>query len=726
MKEVIRAKQILFLVLIGLITFITVTSRSFAAEEYSFVLQWGSQGSGDGQFLAPTGVAVDSENNVYVVDPSRQLVQKFTSDGTFITKWGSYGSGDGQFAYPYCIAVDSNTNEVYIADQTNHRVQKFTSDGTFITKWGTKGVENGQFWFPFGIAVDLDGNVYVADIYTRIQKFRSDGTFLAGWSVLSSGSGYIWGLAVDYESNVYAADFYGNRICKYTSDGNFLKEWGTQGYEDGQFSLPNYVAVDSTKNVYVTDHVNDRVQKFTSDGIFITKWGSSGSGDGQFNYPMGIAVDSEGNVYVADQTTQRIQKFAPSASNNAPIAYAGPDQTVNEGTSVMLDGSGSSDPESDPLTHSWSQVAGSEVTLDTTDPVHPTFAPWVAAGGETLTFKLIVNDGKLDSDPDYVDITVKNVNNPPVADAGDNQSVQEDSPVTLDGSASYDNDNEPLTYSWVQTADSSVTLSGHDTASPYFTAPLVGSAGETLTFELTVDDGIDTATDTVDVLVENVNHPPIADAGDDQTVDEGTSVMLDGSGSSDPDNDPLTYAWTQIGGFQVTLSNSDTASPTFTAPSGADTLRFQLIVKDGELNSEPDVVIITVLASNDPPACELGQASPDRFWPPNHKMVPVEIVGVTDPDNDQATITVTGVTQDEPVNNTGDGDTGPDAVIQDDTLLLRAERAGDGNGRVYQVTFTADDDAGGTCSGTVTVCVPHDRKDTGCVNDGQYYNSLQP
>ena len=89
--------------------------------------------------------------------------------------------------------------------------------------------------------------------------------------------------------------------------------------------------------------------------------------------------------------------------------------------------------------------------------------------------------------------------------------------------------------------------------------------------------------------------------------------------------------------------------------------------------------------------------------------------------------TVTGVTQDEPLNGLGDGDTAPDAVIQGSAVLLRAERAGGGNGRVYRIHFSADDGAGGTCTGSVTVCVPHDQgRGAECVDDGQIYNSLGP
>ena len=104
----------------------------------------------------------------------------------------------------------------------------------------------------------------------------------------------------------------------------------------------------------------------------------------------------------------------------------------------------------------------------------------------------------------------------------------------------------------------------------------------------------------------------------------------------------------------------------------------------------------------------------------------VTIGGVSDPDNDQITLTVTAVTQDEPVQGLGEGDTSPDAVLQGDKVLLRAERSGTGNGRVYQVSFTADDGYGSSCTGAVTVCVPHDRRPGTCVDDGQQYNATQP
>jgi hypothetical protein len=392
-----------------------------------------------------------------------------------------------------------------------------------------------------------------------------------------------------------------------------------------------------------------------------------------------------------------------------------------------LNGAQSFDPFGDPLTFAWTQVAGTTVTLAGAATASATFtAPLVPTGGETLTFELTVSSVNGTSAPDTVDVVVNNVNHAPVADAGDAQAVGEGTLVTLDGSASFDQDGGTFNFAWVQTAGTTVSLTGAATSQPSFTAPDVGPAGETLTFELTVDDGDLSAADTVDVLVENVNHAPVADAGDDQTVDEGTTVQLDGSDGDDADGETVTFAWTQVGGTAVTLSDATNAGPTFTAPDvgvGGETLTFQLVVNDGPANSGPDMVAILVQDTGDAPACGLAVASRTTLWPPNHKMLRVDVLGVSDPDGGDVTISITGVTQDEPVNGSDDGDTSPDAVVQGGGVLLRAERQGTGNGRVYRVSFHADDGEGGSCDGIVHVSVPPGRNGT-AANDGQLYSSL--
>jgi hypothetical protein len=116
---------------------------------------------------------------------------------------------------------------------------------------------------------------------------------------------------------------------------------------------------------------------------------------------------------------------------------------------------------------------------------------------------------------------------------------------------------------------------------------------------------------------------------------------------------------------------------------------------------------------NRPPVCTGVSASPNELWPPNHKFVTVALTGATDPDGDATTLTITGVTQDEALNGTGDGDTAPDAAWLStggrDKVQVRAERSGNGDGRVYRISFTVTDGKSVPCLGKVSVGVPHDQ-----------------
>ena len=472
--------------------------------------------------------------------------------------------------------------------------------------------------------------------------------------------------------------------------------------------------------------------KISRIGSTVTTYYNEGQGWvilGSFPGAFTGDVETVVGAYSGDDGTFNVSchKVYAIAANEKPFADAGLDQTVDERTLVKLDGSKSHDPDGDPLVYSWEQIGGTPLPLDMSDPIRPTFlAPEVLAGGETFTFKLTVNDGKVTSEPDFVNIFVKNVNHPPIADPGDGQVVKEGRRVTLSGEASYDLDGEPLSFTWRQISGPLVSLSDPKAMITTFTAPFVGPSGANLVFKLTVSDGIDQGSESVSVFVENVNHPPISNAGEEQTKNEKSLVSLSGLDSSDPDGDSLTFNWVQVSGPTVVLSNPSTPTPYFTAPlvgPGGASLVFELTVNDGLGGVATDVVTIWVSNINDPPNCGLARAKPAMLWPPNHSLVPVNITNLTDPNNDQVTITILGVTQDEPVNGLGDGDTSPDAVISGKSLLLRAERAGLGNGRVYQISFKAEDSFGESCIGTVTICVPHDRRDSACGDDGQIYDS---
>jgi sugar lactone lactonase YvrE len=310
-----------------------------------FLREWGSSGSGDGQFSGPTGVAVDTAGNVVVADRGNRRIQVFDSSGRFLRKWGSIGNGDGQFNFPFGVAVDAS-GVVFVADTYNNRIQVFDSAGKFIRQWGSPGEAEGQFNLPQGVAVDASGKVYVADTSNyRIQVFDSAGTFLRKWGSSGGGDGEFEkpaGLAIDAFGNVFVADAsFNNRIQVFDSAGTFLRKWGSVGIGDGRFNNLSGVAVDRAGNVFVADSNNNRIQVFNSSGAFQRKWGSSGSGDGQFNFPSSLAVDAVGNVFVVDSSNNRIQVFDSAGTFLRKWGSSGfSDGKFNSPSGVAVDASG--------------------------------------------------------------------------------------------------------------------------------------------------------------------------------------------------------------------------------------------------------------------------------------------------------------------------------------------------------------------------------------------------
>lgn len=131
--------------------------------------------------------------------------------------------------------------------------------------------------------------------------------------------------------------------------------------------------------------------------------------------------------------------------------------------------------------------------------------------------------------------------------------------------------------------------------------------------------------------------------------------------------------------------------------------------------------------TNGSPVCTAAQAAPAMLWPANGQLVRVWIIGVGDPENDPVAVSVTGVTQDEPVSGSEVGDSGPDAILLGSSADIRAQRIAAGNGRVYRLEFSANDGKGGSCTGTATVQVPNSQKPgQAIVDDGQLYNSVTP
>jgi hypothetical protein len=306
----------------------------------------------------------------------------------------------------------------------------------------------------------------------------------------------------------------------------------------------------------------------------------TGLEQGQTYYFAATALNTEG----MESDFSNEVSTTLSTSNQPPLANAGPDQNVNEGTIVTLSGANSTDPEGGVLSYSWSQVSGTPVTLRNPFAAQATFAiPNVGSNGETLGFQLTVTDSGGLQSLDTCLVNVLWVNQPPSANAGTDQSVNEGTVVTLNGSNSSDPDGFALRYEWTQLSGTNMALSNPYAAQATFQAPSVGTAGETLTFQLTItDSGGLQARDSCIVNVVQITQPPVAEAGPDQTVDQSASVTLDGTASTDPNGGLLAYSWLQTSGAPVTLDNPRSAQPRFGANTGGvnSSLVFRLTVTD--------------------------------------------------------------------------------------------------------------------------------------------------
>ena len=407
----------------------------------------------------------------------------------------------------------------------------------------------------------------------------------------------------------------------------------------------------------------------------------------------------------------------PEGANVSPTADAGPDQNVDEGDTVNLDGSGSSDSDGNIETYAWEQTGGPDVGLTGVNSSTPSFVAPNVNANTVLEFTLTVTDNEGAPGIDTIEVTVSDVptggDEPPIADAGPDQTVNEGDQVTLDGTGSTDPDGQPgegaftvvvtetnqsgvysfevktgdinnirkvkfyingsqvgsqdlkapyiwtwnssrylqdslvargrvldtsgkwhvvdveipiplqsgtggaiASWDWLQTGGPNVDLDGDDTATPSFVAPEVDSL-TLLEFTLTVtDDQGDQRSDTVEITVNDIppgaNVPPTADAGPDQSVDEGDTVYLDGASSADIDGNVETYSWEQTGGPDVGLSGENTATPSFAAPDvGSSTvLEFTLTVTDNEGAPGTDKIEVTVrdisTGGNEPPVADAG------------------------------------------------------------------------------------------------------------------------
>ncbi|MFD3392147.1 PKD domain-containing protein [Alteromonas macleodii] len=369
--------------------------------------------------------------------------------------------------------------------------------------------------------------------------------------------------------------------------------------------------------------------------------GSSASLTSPTNVSPTFTADVDG-TYVAqlivndgtvDSAADTVSVIAATA-NSAPVANAGNDQNASTGTVVTLNGSASSDADGDTLSYNWSLTSlpsGSSASLTSPTNVSPTFTADVDG---TYVAQLIVNDGTVDSAADTVSVIAATANSAPVANAGNDQNASTGTVVTLNGSASSDADGDTLSYTWSLTSfpsGSNASLTNPTNVSPTFTVDVDG----TYVAQLIVNDGtVDSAADTVSVIAATANSAPVANAGNDQNVMAGTTVYLDGSGSTDADGDGLLYSWSFVSkptGSLSTFDDETTVNPGFT-PDLDGSYVISLIVNDGIEDSEPDTLTVDAVQ----PSVKLFRES--GFFDPVFSEVPLPYSS-----NSTVTANVTGI-----------------------------------------------------------------------------------
>ncbi len=250
--------------------FTTPYNVVIAKDDIVYILNRGGEGRPGGPPLVPNGTGARV---------GKWRIGKEPGDEEFLTEFGGSGEGNkvgdgpGGVIWAVGLALDSQEN-VYVTDEWLNRITAFDKDGKLLGLWGTPGEGDGELNRPSGVAVDKEDNLYIVDsLNHRVQKFTRDGKYLAKWGSLGSGKGEFnspWGITIDHEGNVYVADHKNHRVQKFTPEGQYLMEFGSHGTGPGELNRPSDVAVDPEGDVYICDWANNRVQIYTDEGKFIT------------------------------------------------------------------------------------------------------------------------------------------------------------------------------------------------------------------------------------------------------------------------------------------------------------------------------------------------------------------------------------------------------------------------------------------------------------------------
>ncbi len=593
-----------------------------------------------------------------------------------------------------------------------------------------------------------DFDAFVAKLDARLSTLVYS-TYLGG-----SGQDFAWAVAVDGSGNAFvtgwtiSTDFptvsalqpvkagdYDAFVAKLNPAGSALVYSTYLG--GSSFDSGLAIGVDSGGDAVVAGSTFSpdfpTVAPITAapGGIWVSRLGPAGApllystflGGGGDAWATGIAVASDGVAYVTGRvdlglpaTPGVVQPLPAGSVGNItafvvkldPLTVANPGDQTNVATAPIS-----------PLSIVASGRVGATLTYSagglppglTINPATGVISGTISAtsvGSHAVT--ITVFDGALSVSTTFTWVVLDplTVTNP------GNQTGREGGTFSLQ-IVGTDPDGDTLTYS--QTGlPTDLTL--NPTTGLISGTPQLGTAGSHLVTVTIADGHISVSTGFT--LTVNSDQQPLLQPIPNQTVFVGQLLTFSLS-ATDPDGDPVTYS------FTVTPPTPPGPSPSLNATTGvfawtpasaqigSYTVTFTATDPLGLSSSQTATLTVT---TNRPPVCTAAVPSVGQIWPPNHRRVNITILGVTDPDGDPVTITITRILQDEPTGSAPNG-----GGIGTSTAWVLADRNGNGDGRVYQIFFTVSDGKGGTCQGSAKVGVSHDQGRGPAIDSGVRYDS---
>jgi DNA-binding beta-propeller fold protein YncE len=179
--------------------------------------RFGERGTGPGQFIFPTSIAIDSAGCIYVSEygDSGDRISKFSPQRKFLFSFGGADAGDARLIRPADIGFDDD-DTLWVADACHHRICRFDTNGKLLGSFGTPGTEPGQLNYPYGLCLEPGHTILVADHgNNRISRYRRDGTFIASWGAPGRAVGQLtkpWDVDRGRDGRVYCLDSWNNRV----------------------------------------------------------------------------------------------------------------------------------------------------------------------------------------------------------------------------------------------------------------------------------------------------------------------------------------------------------------------------------------------------------------------------------------------------------------------------------------------------------------------------------